>query len=63
MSTEECKCQGKDEYIHNNGTQIKLSEIISMLPSSADKIKDKITEGDEIGGSQKWEDSGLRKLR
>ena len=63
MSTEECKYQGRDEYRHTKDTQINLSEEILMLPSSAGKIKDKVTEGDEVGGLQKLEDSGLRKLR
>lgn len=63
MSTEECKYQGRDEYGHTKDTQRNLSEVILMLPSSASKIKDKITEGDEVGGSQKLENSGLRKRR
>lgn len=63
MSTEECKYQGRDEYGHTKDTQRNLSEVILMLLSSAGKIKEKITVGDEVGGSQQLEDSGLRKRR
>jgi len=57
---EECKYQGRDEYTRTKDTQRK---VILSLPSSASKMKDKITEGDKAGGSQKLEDSKLRKLR
>lgn len=63
MSAEECKYQARDKCRHTKGRQRNLSEEILILPSNADKIKDKITEGGETGGSEKLEDSGLRKLR
>lgn len=63
MSAEECKYQETDKYRRTKGRQRNLSEVILMLPNSAGKIKDKITEEDEIGGLEKLEDSGLRKLR
>lgn len=63
LSTEEYKYQGRDGYRQTKGTHRNLPEVILMLSSHEGKIKDKITEGDEVGGSQKLGDSGLRKLR
>lgn len=39
------------------------AEVILTFSGSTGKTEDKITKRDETGGSEKLEDSGLRKLR